>query len=181
MPGPAFVQITDPTQNTNPTSSQHTVLFNGAVTAGDCGVVVFTWDTSASVTLTSITDNSGSNTWTVLDTAQDNTDQQWSATAVCLNLAAAAVNTLVVTANLSAAAGAKNAIGAEYGPTGGLDGHTGQVATNTGATNNVTSGNITTGTSGDTIVGLCTQPAANNTITAGTSPLTFTKRYTGVV
>lgn len=151
--------------------------FPASVTSGSLLVAVVSWDGGG--TLSGVTDTAG-NTWQLIGTSTlSTTDQQRVQMAYAMNANAGATT---VSANFASNIGWRRlAIGEWSGvaTSAALDVQGGQQGSNTTATDNVTSGNVTPTANGELIVGgAANTNLATVTITAGTG---FTKRASGDV
>jgi hypothetical protein len=177
---PAFVQGVPASSCVVFSGTTNTCHFASSVTAGHT-IVGGGFYSGTSITVTSITDNCNtgatSNTYTIVDTLINGTTI-WTNTFWATVGATTASCTVTMTFNTSVA-GAKMAIHDVSGITATtpVDVHAiaNQSAPGTG-TNAVTSGSVTTGSSGDYIFGFTSDVSNNPTCTAGTG---YTIRETG--
>ncbi len=135
--------------------------------------------TSTSSETAAITDNVSGNSYPIVDDVLDTTNSYMWQSAYGLGI----VNSpTTIIATWTTSSGFPAIFVTEHSgeaPSSALDGHTMQLQTFPPiSTNSVTSGNITTTASGDTIEGGCADTGGGGTITAGTSPLSYVQRLT---
>jgi len=167
-PTPAFTHVQGAQTETAGTTSSLSAAFSSAVGSGSAVVGVATWDSLGGVTLSAVTDDKG-NSYRIVDTFNDTTNNQAAASFVLGNIANAPKT---ITAKFSVATQYVTIIVDEYSgivaAADPRDGNAVQSQTSVATTADaITSGSITTSKNGDLIWGAAVNISGSQAPVAG--------------